>query len=199
MYARAFRSLGDRPTLRGLDAATVRGGHDPRETSLSPGHPIDPARGRLAVPSGTNPSRPRSVLGCGAIGERRQRMARPRLQEHEKRTERHNLRFTLAEIDHINTQAAAAGLDVTEYLRRRALGYIARERSGYAGFFRAVGRRHAPRHETAGQPESGVPTAACALTNSPSLSFKGRGSHRAQRTGAATLRSTKSSTRSGRS
>lgn len=50
-------------------------------------------------------------------------MARPRLQEHEKRTERHNVRFTLAEIDHIRTQADAAGLDATEYLRRRALGY----------------------------------------------------------------------------
>jgi hypothetical protein len=50
-------------------------------------------------------------------------MARPRLQEHEKRTERHNLRFTLAEIDHIRSQADAAGLDVSEYLRRRALGY----------------------------------------------------------------------------
>ena len=50
-------------------------------------------------------------------------MARPKLEEHEKRTERHNLRFTLAEIDHIRTQADAAGLDVTEYLRRRALGY----------------------------------------------------------------------------
>ena len=50
-------------------------------------------------------------------------MARPRLEEHEKRTERHNLRFTLAEIDHIRTQADAAGIDVSEYLRRRALGY----------------------------------------------------------------------------
>lgn len=50
-------------------------------------------------------------------------MARPRLQEHEKRTERYNLRFTLAEMDHIRDQAVAAGQDVSEYLRRRALGY----------------------------------------------------------------------------
>lgn len=50
-------------------------------------------------------------------------MARPKMEDHEKRTERHNLRFTLAEIDHIRTQADAAGLDMTEYLRRRALGY----------------------------------------------------------------------------
>ena len=51
-------------------------------------------------------------------------MARPEMQEHEKRTERHNLRFTLAEHEHIRAQAEAVGLSVAEFLRRRALGYM---------------------------------------------------------------------------
>lgn len=50
-------------------------------------------------------------------------MARPKKQPHERRTERFNLRFTVAELAHVEQQARAAGLDPTEYLRRRALGY----------------------------------------------------------------------------
>jgi len=50
-------------------------------------------------------------------------MARPTLQPDEKRSERHNIRLTLAEHEHIRSQADAAGVDVAEYLRRRALGY----------------------------------------------------------------------------
>ncbi|MCF6283568.1 MAG: plasmid mobilization relaxosome protein MobC [Candidatus Hydrogenedentes bacterium] len=50
-------------------------------------------------------------------------MGRPKKQEHEKRTERQNLRFTVAEIVHIQQQADAAGISPAEYVRRRALGY----------------------------------------------------------------------------
>lgn len=49
---------------------------------------------------------------------------RPALRPEERRTERHNLRFTQAEHEYIRDQADAAGLDVAEYLRRRALGYV---------------------------------------------------------------------------
>lgn len=50
-------------------------------------------------------------------------MARPKKEQHEKRDQRFNLRFTLAEIEHVRSQAMAAGLDPHEYLRRRALGH----------------------------------------------------------------------------
>ncbi|MEM6260706.1 MAG: plasmid mobilization relaxosome protein MobC [Planctomycetota bacterium] len=50
-------------------------------------------------------------------------MARPTKQPHERRSERFNLRFTVAELAHIEQQAQSAGIDPTEYLRRRALGY----------------------------------------------------------------------------
>lgn len=50
-------------------------------------------------------------------------MARPKKLADERREHRHNLRFTLAEKLHIESQAMAAGLDVAEYLRRRAVGY----------------------------------------------------------------------------
>jgi len=50
-------------------------------------------------------------------------MARPEKQPHERRTSRFNLRFTEAENAYVREQALAAGLDPTEYLRRRALGY----------------------------------------------------------------------------
>ncbi|MCA9274276.1 MAG: hypothetical protein KDA31_14670 [Phycisphaerales bacterium] len=48
-------------------------------------------------------------------------MARPTKQPHEKRTERHNLRYTPAEMRHIQRQAQLAGLDPTEYMRRLTL------------------------------------------------------------------------------
>lgn len=50
-------------------------------------------------------------------------MARPRKHPREQRSERFNLRFTIAERAHIDQQAAAAGIDATSFLRRRALGY----------------------------------------------------------------------------
>jgi len=50
-------------------------------------------------------------------------MARPKKLPGEKRSERCNLRFTVAEIEHVRQQANAAGLEVAEYLRRRCLGH----------------------------------------------------------------------------
>lgn len=49
---------------------------------------------------------------------------RPKLPPEQRRTERYNLRFTPAELQHLQLQAQTAGLDVAEYLRRRALGYV---------------------------------------------------------------------------
>lgn len=50
-------------------------------------------------------------------------MARPEKQAAEKRTERFNLRFTLAEIEHLREQAQMAGLAPHEYARRRVLAF----------------------------------------------------------------------------
>lgn len=50
-------------------------------------------------------------------------MARPNKTEHEKRTETARFRVTLAEREYIRSQASAAGLTETDYLRARALGY----------------------------------------------------------------------------
>lgn len=51
-------------------------------------------------------------------------MARPRKHPDEKREQRFNLRFTAAELAHVETQARGAGITPHEFLRRRALGYI---------------------------------------------------------------------------
>lgn len=51
-------------------------------------------------------------------------MARPLKELEEKRMERFNLRFTLAELESIRAQAALAGLLPHEYARRRVLGHI---------------------------------------------------------------------------
>ena len=51
-------------------------------------------------------------------------MARPKKDTAEKRDQRFNLRYTLAEMEHIRTQAQAAGLDPHEYARRRTLGHV---------------------------------------------------------------------------
>ncbi|MEM9128423.1 MAG: plasmid mobilization relaxosome protein MobC [Pseudomonadota bacterium] len=59
----------------------------------------------------------------GTAPEQKERMARPTKDQHEKRNQRFNLRFTLAEIEHVRSQAQAAGLEPHEYLRRRALGH----------------------------------------------------------------------------
>lgn len=49
-------------------------------------------------------------------------MARPKKNDDEKRTERYNLRYTVAERETVRTNAALAGLDDMEFQRRRALG-----------------------------------------------------------------------------
>lgn len=94
-------------------------------------------RGDVALPwpPSTNPcaglerrhvsacTRPRSVLGCGAVGRRRT-IARPKKHPDEKRSERLNLRFTVAERGQIETQARIAGLELFEFARRRVLNYV---------------------------------------------------------------------------
>lgn len=60
-----------------------------------------------------------TVLGFGE----RHEMARPKKETHEKRTAQRNLRFTLAEDAQLQAAARAAGLSVSEYVRRRALGH----------------------------------------------------------------------------
>ena len=49
-------------------------------------------------------------------------MARPKKQEHEKRSETARFRLTLAEREYIRSQARNAGMAETDYLRARALG-----------------------------------------------------------------------------
>lgn len=51
-------------------------------------------------------------------------MGRPVKQEHEKRTEVMQTRVTLAEHEHVRGMAEDAGLSVSDYVRRRACGYI---------------------------------------------------------------------------
>ena len=51
-------------------------------------------------------------------------MARPKKHPDEKRDQRFNLRFTAAELAHVETQARLAGIGPHEFLRRRALSYI---------------------------------------------------------------------------
>ena len=55
-------------------------------------------------------------------------MARPTKAENEKRTERYNLRLTLAEREWLASQARAAGLSEIDYVRRRILGQTATSR-----------------------------------------------------------------------
>ena len=50
-------------------------------------------------------------------------MARPKKTAGEKRTEQINLRYTLAELEHLQQQAEAAGLSLPDYARRRVLGH----------------------------------------------------------------------------
>jgi len=50
-------------------------------------------------------------------------MARPKKAAAEKRSERFNLRFTLAEIEHVRVQAQRCGLEPHAYARRRVLGH----------------------------------------------------------------------------
>ena len=49
-------------------------------------------------------------------------MARPKKNDDEKRTERYNLRYTVAEREAVRANAALAGLDEMEFQRRRSLG-----------------------------------------------------------------------------
>ena len=50
-------------------------------------------------------------------------MARPKKAYHEKRNQRFNLRFTVAEIEYLRLQANNAGLDPHEYARSRVLNH----------------------------------------------------------------------------
>jgi len=50
-------------------------------------------------------------------------MARPKKHDDERRSARAETRLTPAEHEHVKTQAHLAGLDVSEYVRRRILGY----------------------------------------------------------------------------
>lgn len=50
-------------------------------------------------------------------------MARPRKEQHEKRSTPMQFRATVAEQEYIRAQAETAGIKPSEYLRRRALGY----------------------------------------------------------------------------
>lgn len=60
-------------------------------------------------------------------------MARPKKDTHEKRSEVVRLRLTLAEHEHVRSQAEAAGVTVSDFLRRRALGYIVPQIRGRRG------------------------------------------------------------------
>lgn len=59
-------------------------------------------------------------------------MARPVKQEHEKLGEVVRLRLTLAELEHVRSQANLAALSVSEFLRRRALGLTVQPPPGRA-------------------------------------------------------------------
>ena len=50
-------------------------------------------------------------------------MARPTKHPDDKRSELARARVTPAELEHVRQQAHLAGLDVSEYIRRRILGY----------------------------------------------------------------------------
>ena len=50
-------------------------------------------------------------------------MARPKKHDDERRSARAETRLTPAEHEHVKTQAHLAGLDVSEYVRRRILDY----------------------------------------------------------------------------
>lgn len=57
-------------------------------------------------------------------------MARPSKDPTELRTQRFNLRLTPAEIEHVRANAAAAGLEPHDYVRRRVLGHRIRPAAG---------------------------------------------------------------------
>lgn len=51
-------------------------------------------------------------------------MARPRKDAGEARDQQVKLRLTMAEAEHLRTQAERAGLSVADYARRRMLGHV---------------------------------------------------------------------------
>lgn len=61
-----------------------------------------------------------SALGCDFWEKD---MARPKKQDGEKRSEQTKERWTPAELEYLNDQAARAGLTRAEYIRLRALAY----------------------------------------------------------------------------
>ena len=48
-------------------------------------------------------------------------MARPKKQDHEKRTEQTKIRWTLAELEWLDEQARKAGMNRAEFIRRRSM------------------------------------------------------------------------------
>lgn len=59
-------------------------------------------------------------------------MPRPRKDTAERREEQIKLRLTLAELEHLRTQAERAGLSTAEYGRRRILGHEVSPRASRA-------------------------------------------------------------------
>ncbi len=59
-------------------------------------------------------------------------MPRPRKETPERREEQIKLRLTLAELEHLRTQAERAGLTAAEYGRRRILGHEVTPRAARA-------------------------------------------------------------------
>lgn len=66
----------------------------------------------------------------GRKEEGKRRMARPEKDPNEKLSEVVRLRLTVAEHEHVRAQADAAGVTVSDYLRRRAVGYRVPEGGG---------------------------------------------------------------------
>ena len=57
-------------------------------------------------------------------------MARPTKEATEKLSETVKLRMTVAEHEHVRVQARVAGITVSDYLRRRSVGYVVPESPG---------------------------------------------------------------------
>lgn len=59
-------------------------------------------------------------------------MPRPRKESTERREEQIKLRLTMAELEHLRTQAGRAGLSTADYARRRILGHEVTPRAARA-------------------------------------------------------------------
>ncbi len=58
-------------------------------------------------------------------------MARPKKADEERRSLTVRARVTMSERDYIEQQARIAGIEITDYLRRRALDYVVPESPGH--------------------------------------------------------------------